>query len=199
MKLLFALILAINLAWAVTTPAKQSPQKTPEKFSVLFKTSKGEFTLTVEKKNAPIGAERFYNLIQQKYYDKAKFFRVVTGFVVQFGLAADPKVSEKWKNMNLIDDPVKLSNTEGTISFATAGPNTRTTQLFINLGNNSNLDGMGFSAFGKVEKGMDVVRKLYADYGESPTPEQGKIEQLGNKFLDQKYPKLDYIIEAKVL
>ena len=182
--------MTINLAWAANVPAK---------FNVVFKTSKGEFTLGVEKKNAPIGVERFYDLVQKKYYNNVKFFRVVKGFVVQFGIAADPKDSKKWSNANIKDDPVLLSNTEGTISFATAGPNTRTTQLFINLDNNSNLDRMGFSAFGKVEKGMDVVKALYGEYGEEPTPEQGSIESLGNKFLDAKYPKLDYIIEAKIV
>lgn len=199
MKLLLVFILAINFAWAATAPAKKAPANAPEKFKVLFKTSRGEFTLAVEKQNAPIGVERFYDLVQQKYFNNAKFFRVVRGFVVQFGIAADPKVTAKWRDSNLKDDPVKLSNTEGAISFATAGPNTRTTQLFINLGNNSNLDGMGFAAFGKVEKGMEVVRSLYGEYGEDPTPEQGSIERLGNKFLDLKYPKLDYIMEAKVI
>jgi len=190
MKYLLILLFIINTSWAATAP---------EKFNVLFKTNKGDFTLAVEKKAAPQGVQRFYDLVQQKYFNKAKFFRMVTGFVVQFGIAADPKVTAVWKNKNLKDDPVKLSNTEGMISFATAGPNTRTTQLFINLGNNSSLDRMGFAPFGKVEKGMDVVKSLYAEYGDAPTPEQGEIEQSGNQFLDKKYPKLDYIIEAKVL
>ncbi len=190
MKLLFVFLMTINMAWAANVP---------QKFNVIFKTSKGEFTLAIDQKNAPLGVERFYELVQKKYYNNAKFFRVVKGFVVQFGIAADPKDSKKWSNANIKDDPVLLSNTEGTISFATAGPNTRTTQLFINLGDNSNLDRMGFAAFGKVEKGMDVVKALYGEYGEEPTPEQGSIERLGNKFLDAKYPKLDYIIDAKIV
>lgn len=190
MKLLFVFLMTINMAWAANVP---------QKFNVVFKTSKGEFTLAIDQKNAPLGVERFYDLVQKKYYNNAKFFRVVKGFVVQFGIAADPKDSKKWSSANIKDDPVLLSNTEGTISFATAGPNTRTTQLFINLGDNSNLDRMGFAAFGKVEKGMDVVKALYGEYGEDPTPEQGSIERLGNKFLDAKYPKLDYIIDAKIV
>ncbi len=190
MKLLFVFFMTINMAWAANVP---------QKFNVIFKTSKGEFTLAIDKKNAPLGVERFYELVQKKYYNNVKFFRVVKGFVVQFGIAADPKDSKKWSNANIKDDPVLLSNTEGTISFATAGPNTRTTQLFINLGDNSNLDRMGFAAFGKVEKGMDVVKALYGEYGEDPTSEQGSMERLGNKFLEAKYPKLDYIIDTKIV
>lgn len=190
MKYVLILLCTLNLAWA--KPA-------PEKFNVIFKTTRGEFTLAVEKKNAPIGVDRFYELLESKFYNNAKFFRVVPGFVVQFGIAADPKVSKKWEDSNIKDDTVKLSNVEGTISFATAGPNTRTTQLFINIANNSNLDGMGFAPFGKVEKGMDVVKNLFSEYGEAPTPEQGSIQRNGNKFLDLKYPKLDSIIETKIV
>jgi peptidyl-prolyl cis-trans isomerase A (cyclophilin A) len=135
-------------------------------------------------------------LIKAGYYDGARFFRVVPGFVAQFGLAADPAVTAKWKDMNLQDDPVKESNTPGTLTYATAGPNTRTTQLFINLGNNQRLDGMGFAPFAKVVSGMEAVQAINAGYGEAP--QQPLIEAQGNAYLQSQFPQLDYIKKATI-
>src|SRR5690349_4591896 len=137
-------------------PAKLTA-KAPESFKAKFETTKGNFTIEVTRSLAPNGADRFYNLVQSGYFKDLAFFRVISGFMCQFGIHGDPKVAAAWRSAQIPDDPVKGSNTRGAITFATAGPNTRTTQLFINFGNNARLDGMGFSPFGKVSEGMDVV------------------------------------------
>lgn len=177
-------------------------EKAPDTFRVKFNTTKGTFIVEVKKQWAEKGADRFYNLVKNGFYNDAAFFRVLKGFVAQFGINSDPRISEKWINARIEDDPVKLSNTKGTISFATAGPNTRTTQLFINYGDNSRLDSMGFSPFGKVIEGMDVVENLYSEYGEGEPygngPSQAKIQSEGNKYLKDNFPKLDYIITAEI-
>src|SRR5579863_6900678 len=149
----------------------------PEKFDVTFKTTAGDFVVQVTRAWAPLGADRFYNLVNHGFYDDAAFIRVIPGFVVQFGLSADPSVNSVWRKSNFKDDPVTQSNKPGFITFATAGPNTRTTQLFINTGNNAQLDRMGFAPFGQVTSGMDVVKKIHSGYGESP--DQGSITALG--------------------
>ena len=151
--------------------------------------------IEVHRDWAPIGVDHFYALVKAGYYDGDRFFRVVPGFVVQFGISGDPAATAKWKDMNLTDDPVKESNTVGTVTYATAGPNTRTTQLFINLGNNARLDGQGFAPFGKVISGMDAVMKIYSGYGESP--DQSQIEGRGDAYLHD-FPMLDYIKKATV-
>jgi len=153
--------------------------------------------IEVTRSLAPNGADRFYNLVRSGYFTDIAFFRVIPGFMCQFGIHGDPAVSAKWRDANLNDDPVKGSNTRGTITFATAGPNTRTTQLFINFGDNGNLDGQGFSPFGKVIAGMDVVDKINGEYGESP--DQGRIQGEGNAYLKQQFPNLDYIKSASIL
>ncbi len=169
-------------------------------YKVKFETTKGEFVIEVNPEWAPLGAARFGELVGGGYYDGAKFFRVLPGFVVQFGLPADPKTAPKAGN--LADDPVTQSNAKGTITFATAGPNTRTTQVFINLTDNKRLDGMGFAPFGKVVSGMDVVEQLYAGYGEGAPhgsgPDQAKIRLQGNAYLDASFPKMDGIAKASV-
>ncbi|MGH9775034.1 MAG: peptidylprolyl isomerase [Candidatus Acidiferrales bacterium] len=176
-------------------PALLHPEKltakAPEEFEVNFSTTKGDFTVKVTRAWAPLGADRFYNLVKHHYFDNAAFFRVVSGFVVQFGLSAYPLVSHAWASANFKDDPVTQTNKVGSLTFATAGPNTRTTQLFINLGDNARLDSMGFSPFGYVASGMDVVTQLYSGYGESP--DQSKISRSGKEYLDQSFPKLDSI------
>ena len=177
-------------------PAKLT-EKAPETFQAQFDTTKGKFTVEVTRSLAPNGADRFYNLVKSGYFADNGFFRVVPGFMVQFGIHGDPAVSAKWRAANISDDPVKGSNTRGTITFATAGPNTRTTQLFINFGNNVFLDGQGFSPFGKVTSGMDVVDKINAEYGE--TPNQGSIQMQGNAYLKQGFPNLDYIKSASIV
>lgn len=159
-------------------------------------TSRGPVTIEVDPALAPNGAKHFKELVQAHFYDGARFYRVVPGFVVQWGIAADPKVSKKW-NAPIQDDPVKASNVRGTVSFAaTNAPNSRTTDLFINLGDNANLDGAGFATIGRVVSGMENVDKIYPGYGEQP--DQGEIDARGNAYLLKAFPKLDYIKTAKV-
>jgi peptidyl-prolyl cis-trans isomerase A (cyclophilin A) len=171
----------------------------PESFRASFETSKGTFIVEVTKSWAPEGAERFYRLLEQKFYDDARFFRVVRNFVVQFGIHGDPAVSARWRNMTIKDDPVKESNLRGMMTFATSGPNTRTTQVFINLNDNARLDQMGFAPFGKVVEGMDVVDRFYNFYGDAQGPNQDLIETQGNTYLESSFPRLDYIKKARIL
>lgn len=170
--------------------------KAPEVFKARFTTTKGDFVVEVHRDWSPLGADRFYNLVKNGFFNNAHFFRVVSGFVVQFGLSPSPAVNKAWKDADIQDDPVKQTNSKGSITFATSGPNTRTTQLFINLGENARLDGMGFSPFGNVIEGMDVVEKLYTGYGEAPN--QGQIEAEGKAYLDKNFPLLDSIKVARV-
>jgi len=183
-------------------PAKLT-EKAPETFKTQFDTTKGKFTVQVTRSLAPNGADRFYNLVRSGYFNNVTFFRVIPGFMCQFGIHGDPTVSAKWREAKIQDDPVKGSNTRGTITFATAGPNTRTTQFFINFGDNTRLDGMGFSPFGKVTEGMDVVDKINGEYGEgAPSgrgPNQGRIQDEGNAYLKKDFPNLDYIKSATLL
>lgn len=183
-------------------PSKLTAQA-PETFKAQFVTTKGNFTIEVTRSLAPNGADRFYNLVRSGYFTDVEFFRVVPGFMCQFGISGDPAVSAKWRMANIADDAVKGSNTRGTITFATAGPNTRTTQLFINFGDNVNLDGQGFSPFGKVTDGMDVVDKINGEYGDGAPygrgPDQGRIQGEGNTYLKKDFPNLDYIKSATVV
>ena len=183
-------------------PAKLTA-KAPESFKVQFNTTKGKFTIEVTRSLAPNGADRFYNLVRSGYFTDIAFFRVIPGFMCQFGIHGDPNVSAKWREAAIPDDPVKGSNTRGTITFATAGPNTRTTQLFINFGDNIRLDSMGFAPFGKVVEGMDVVDKIYGEYGEGAPagrgPDQGRIQMEGNAYLKKDFPNLDCIKSATVI
>src|SRR5271154_4254672 len=156
--------------------------KAPETFNANFKTTAGDFVVHVTRAWAPLGADRFYNLVKHGFYNEAAFFRIVPNFVVQFGLGADPKVNTVWRNANLKDDPVTQSNKPGYITFATAGPNTRTTQLFINFGSNAFLDGQGFAPLGQVTTGMDIVQSLYSRYGEQP--DQGALTSQGKAYVD---------------
>jgi peptidyl-prolyl cis-trans isomerase A (cyclophilin A) len=183
-------------------PSKLTAQA-PETFKAQFDTTKGKFTVEVTRSLAPNGADRFYNLVRSGYFTDVEFFRVIPGFMCQFGIHGDPAVSAKWRDANITDDPVKGSNTRGTITFATAGPNTRTTQLFINFGDNTGLDGQGFSPFGKVTEGMDVVDKINGEYGEGAPggngPNQGRVQMEGNAYLKKEFPNLDYIKSAIIL
>jgi peptidyl-prolyl cis-trans isomerase A (cyclophilin A) len=184
---------------ALLRPAGLKAQA-PEKYQVKFVTTRGEFTVTVTRSWAPIGADRFYNLVKHHYFDNASFFRVVPGFVVQFGLSAYPAVSAAWSNAKLTDDPVTQSNKRGYLTFATAGPNTRTTQVFISLKDNAGLDRQGFAPFGVVEApGMKVVDMFYDQYGDSNGPDQGQIEAQGKPYLDKGWPKLDSIKSAALV
>lgn len=166
-------------------------------FRADFKTSKGEFQVEVHRDWAPLGADRFYNLVNNGFFDDARFFRVIEGFVAQFGLNGDPRVSAAWSEARLEDDPVAESNRRGTITFATAGENSRTTQVFINFKDNSRLDGMGFAPFGEVVSGMEVVDQLYSGYGDGVA--QNRIVAEGNEYLKKEFPDLDYVVEATVV
>jgi peptidyl-prolyl cis-trans isomerase A (cyclophilin A) len=186
---------------AATAPAKK--ETAPEVFQVALDTSKGPIVIEVHRDWAPIGADQFYSLVKTGFYDGDRFFRVVRNFVVQFGINGDPKVNRLWSNVSLPDDPVKQRNTRGTVTYATAGPNTRTTQLFINLKDNSAaLDKTGFAPFGKVVSGMDAVESLYSSYGDmSPRgqgPDPTQIEIQGNDYLASHFPRLDYIKKATI-
>jgi peptidyl-prolyl cis-trans isomerase A (cyclophilin A) len=170
--------------------------KAPATFRVRFETTRGSFVVAATRAWAPLGADRFYNLVRAGYYDDAAFFRVVPGFVVQFGLNADPVVNGRWEAARIADDPVKETNRRGRVTFATAGPNTRTTQLFINTGSNERLDQMGFAPFGEVAAGMKVVDAINSEYGEAP--DQGRITLEGNTYLRRQFPRLDFIKRATV-
>jgi peptidyl-prolyl cis-trans isomerase A (cyclophilin A) len=177
----------------------------PALYRAKFTTTKGDFVVEVNRDWAPRGADRFYNLVRVKYFTDASFFRVVPNFIVQFGMQADPKINGIWEKTTFPDDPVKQGNKRGTLVFATAGPNTRTTQLFINLKDNGpSLDGQGFAAFGTVTEGMDVVDKLYSGYGDGADmggrgPLQGRITKEGKAYLDKNFPNLDSIKSATII
>jgi len=175
----------------------QATAKAPASFRVRFETTRGTFVVAVTRAWAPLGADRFYNLVQAGFYDDAGFFRVVPGFVVQFGLNADPRVNAAWDAARIADDPVKETNRRGRLTFATAGAGTRTTQLFISTGNNVRLDQMGFAPFGEVVSGMGVVDAIYAGYGE--LPDQGRITNEGNAYLRSQFPRLDFTKQARVV
>lgn len=175
----------------------------PDVYRARFETTKGDFVIEVRRADAPRGADRFYNLVTAGYYDEVRFFRVLSGFVAQFGIHGDPKVAEAWFDQRIADDPVVASNTRGAVTFATAGPHTRTTQVFINYGDNSRLDGMGFAPFGRVVEGMEVVDALHSGYGEGPPrgqgPDQARIQAEGNAYLAREFPQLDYVKKASIV
>jgi peptidyl-prolyl cis-trans isomerase A (cyclophilin A) len=173
--------------------------KAPATFAVAFKTTKGTFVVTVHRAWAPRGADRFYNLVRNRFFDDVSFFRVVPGFVVQFGISSKPSIAQVWANANIKDDSVKHANTRWTLTFADAGPNTRSTQVFVNLGDNSRLDKLGFAPFGEVTSGMRVIGKLYSGYGEQPTSAQQQMVDQGKAFLERTFPRLDSVLTARVV
>jgi peptidyl-prolyl cis-trans isomerase A (cyclophilin A) len=192
-----------NEAKKEAPPAAAKSEHAPDVFQVNLDTSKGPVTIEVHRDWAPIGADHFYSLVKTGFYDGSRFYRVVRNFVAQFGISADPKLNRLWGNMNLPDDPVKQSNVKGTLTFATTGPSGRSTQLFINLVNNKSLDKQGFAPIGKVISGMDTVERLYNSYGEMPSrggqgPDPAKIAQQGNEYLEERFPRLDYIRKAAI-
>ena len=181
---------------ATDAPAEDS--EAPARFKVIFELSNdGEVEIEVARKLAPLGVDQFYKLVKSGFYDECRFFRVVPDFVVQFGINGDPEIQKKWKDAPIKDDPVIFSNRRGTICFATAGENTRTSQLFINLKDNENLNDLGFAAFGRVNKGMKFVEAINAEYGQ--TPDQGLIQAQGNEYLNKEFPKMDYIKKAYIV
>jgi peptidyl-prolyl cis-trans isomerase A (cyclophilin A) len=178
--------------------------KAPDTFDAVFNTTKGPITVEVTRSLSPNGADRFYNLVKSGFFTDIAFFRVIPGFMCQFGIHGDPAISAKWRDANIQDDPVKGSNTRGTITYAmSSAPNSRSTQFFINFADNTGLDGQGFAPFGKVVKGMDVVDKINGEYGEgAPSgsgPDQGRIQMEGNAYLKKDFPHLDYIKSATVI
>src|SRR5437667_5705213 len=179
------------------TAAPPSAPPVPDSFLVALTTSRGPVSVVVHRSWAPRGADRFYALVHGGFYDGARFFRVVRGFVVQFGLPADPQLGRAWSSQLLPDDPVRHPNRRGTVAFASAGPNTRTTQLFINLADNVRLDGLGFSPIGQVVEGLEVADGLYGQYGERPS--QDSIRLQGDAYHKRAYPNLDQIRTARIV
>jgi peptidyl-prolyl cis-trans isomerase A (cyclophilin A) len=189
---------------ALLSPAKLT-EKAPDTFDVRFTTTKGDFLVRVTRAWAPNGADRFYNLVKNGFFDSASFFRTIPGFVVQFGLSAYPEVSKAWARETILDDPVTQTNKRGFVTYAMGGKDTRTTQIFINLTDrNTRLDEMGFSPFGVVVEGMEVVEQLYGGYGDSVSrggkgPEQDRIQTEGAAYLEKEFPNLDKIMSAKIV
>jgi peptidyl-prolyl cis-trans isomerase A (cyclophilin A) len=221
---LFALVIQTPAQTSAQAPAKPKPvaptaraaaatydrtllrpsmlkEKAPETFQVKFETTRGDFAMDVTRAWAPIGVDRFYNLVKHHYYDNMVVFRAVPGFVVQFGISSYPAVNAAWRNADIQDDPVTQSNKRGFVTYAkTSQPNSRSTQIFISFKDNSFLDSQGFAPFATIDAaGMKVVEMLYDQYGDQPTNEQDQISKLGKSYLDSKYPKLDVIKHATVV
>ncbi|MFA6167891.1 MAG: peptidylprolyl isomerase [Gemmatimonadaceae bacterium] len=199
-----ALAAACHRPAPLTAPAPKGLDAVgPDSFTVRFTTTRGPFDLKVHRDWSPRGADRIYWLVNNRYYDGVRFFRVVPNFVVQFGMNGDTAVQRAWKDRRFADDRVKRGNVRGTLSFATGGPDTRTTQLFINLKNNQRLDPMGFSVVAQVVAGMDVVDSLYQGYGDGAPrgkgPSQDTIAREGEAYLARAFPKLDKVISARVV
>jgi peptidyl-prolyl cis-trans isomerase A (cyclophilin A) len=173
----------------------------PEVYDVAFDTTQGSFTVEVSRAWAPRGADRFYELVNMRYFDEGRFFRVLPGFIAQFGVHKDFKVHDMWREYFIIDDPRKQDNLRGTLAFAQAGPNTRATEVFINLADNRVLDEQAFVPFARIVSGMDVPDKLYSGYGElgpeGKGPDSGRVEEEANEYLVPRFPRLDYIKHAK--
>jgi len=177
-------------------PAAADPA--PATYQVLFETSKGNFTVEIHREWAPNGADRFQQLVESGFYDDTRFFRVLPGFMVQWGINGDPDIQKNWVDAMIKDDPVRKSNLRGFITYAKSGrPNSRTSQVFINFGDNSRLDRDGFAPFGQVVDGMDVVDAISSQYGERP--DQGRVQSSGNAYLNKSFPGLDYIKKAIIV
>ena len=194
---------AVDLSKAKLRNPSQLTEKAPDTYKAKFDTSKGPFVIEVHRDWAPNGADRFYNLVKNGFYDDTRFFRVLDGFMAQIGINGNPAIQSAWRNATIQDDPVKQGNKRGFVTYAkSSAPNSRSTQIFINYKDNTALDRQGFAAFGEVTSGMDVVDKLYSGYGEgAPSgsgPEQGKIQMEGNAYLTKGFPKLDYIKKATI-
>jgi peptidyl-prolyl cis-trans isomerase A (cyclophilin A) len=178
--------------------------KAPEVFAVRFTTTRGDFVVEVRRAWAPNGADRFYNLAKLGFFDDTRFFRAIDGFMVQWGISGDPQVTAKWRDANIPDDPPTQSNLRGMMTFAqTSQPNSRTTQVFVTYNNHPRLDQSGFTPFGKIVQGMDVVDSLYKGYGEGAPdgkgPSQERVQNEGNAYLDKEFPKLDRILSTQVM
>jgi peptidyl-prolyl cis-trans isomerase A (cyclophilin A) len=204
-RVLTALALAVTVALPVVASAQPSlknpaslTEKAPPVYKVKLDTSAGPVVIEVHRDWAPLGADRFYNLVKNGFYDNVRFFRVISGFMAQGGMNGDPAIQKIWGRANFNDDPVKQSNKRGFVTFAKTGaPNSRSTQFYINYGDNSALDPQGFAPFGQVISGMEFVDKFYT-YGKQNVPDQGQITAEGNAYLQKEYPKLDYIKKATI-
>ena len=195
------LLLPVLALFATPQPgaAQVKDEQAPATFRARFETSQGPFVVEVHREWAPIGADRFYTLVKRGFYDGTRFFRVLGGFMAQFGLNGDPKVQAEYAAANLMDEPAKQSNVRGFVTFAKeSSPNTRYTMVFINYKDNSYLDADGFTPFGQVVIGMDVVDKIYSGYGRTNVPDQRRIKSEGNVYLTTEYPKLDFIKKATI-
>jgi peptidyl-prolyl cis-trans isomerase A (cyclophilin A) len=200
-RLLVTLLLSALALVAASQPgaAQTADEQAPPTFRARFETSQGPFVIEVHREWAPIAADRFYTLVRRGFYDGARFFRVLSGFMAQFGLSGDPKVQGEYASANLMDEPAKQSNLRGFVSFAKeSSPNTRYTMVFINYKDNSYLDADGFAPFGQVVVGMEVADKLYSGYGRTNVPDQRRIKSVGNAYLTAEYPKLDFIKAARI-
>jgi peptidyl-prolyl cis-trans isomerase A (cyclophilin A) len=194
-----ALLFTLNAGCASAQEGAQpkAPAQAPDTFQVKLETSKGNIVIDVTRAWAPNGVDRFYTLVKNGFYDGCRFFRVVEEFMAQFGINGDPKVNSLWNNSKIPDDPVKQSNKRGYITFAFVDANSRTTQAFFNFADNSYLDESGFTPFGKITQGLEVLDAIYNKYGE--TPDQNKIQLEGNAYLEKNYPNLDYIKSATII
>jgi peptidyl-prolyl cis-trans isomerase A (cyclophilin A) len=197
------LAIVIALVCAVPAVAQVSKETAPASYKVKFDTSNGAFVVQVNRAWAPQAADRFYNLVKSGFYDNVRFFRVISGFMVQFGINGDPAVMSGWRDSPIKDDPVTQSNKRGMITFAMAGPNTRTSQVFINYVDNDRLDGSGFAPFGRVVSGMEVVDKLNPEYGEGAPrgngPDQGRLQREGNAYLTKEFSRMDFVKKATIV
>jgi len=205
-RLLAVYALAVIALFATACGGKKTAEmkQGPAQYKVRMTTTKGDIVILVHRDWSPLGADHYYELTNMGFYNGDYFFRVVKNFVVQWGINGDPKINKDWSEITIKDDPPKVSNKTGTVVFAMAGPNSRTTQVFINLGDNSaTLDSQGFTPFGEVIQGMDTVMNLYSGYGDGPPsgagPSQENIGIDGNPYLEEHFPKLDYIKTAKVI
>jgi peptidyl-prolyl cis-trans isomerase A (cyclophilin A) len=197
-KTVARLLFALSVCAGFSTPiVADDADKAQDTYQVLFETSGGDFTVEVHREWSPNGADRFHKLVESGFYDECRFFRVVPGFMVQWGINGDPEIQQNWVNAKIEDDRVTKSNKRGLMTFATSGKNSRTSQVFINYGDNARLDGLGFSPFGQIIEGMDVVDAINSQYGEQP--DQGLIQAKGNEYLNKSFPKLTHIKKATVV
>jgi peptidyl-prolyl cis-trans isomerase A (cyclophilin A) len=189
----------VNFNKAKLRTPSQLNEKALDRFKAKFETSKGVFIIDVHRDWAPLGVDRFYNLVKNGFYDECRFFRVLDGFMAQVGMNGDPAVQRAWMTANFKDDPVKQSNKRGFVTFAkAAAPDSRSTQFFVNFADNARLDSQGFAPFGEVVTGMDIVDKLYSGYGRNNVPDQSRLASEGNAYLMKEYPKLDFIKKATI-
>ena len=204
-KFLLVLLLVPSEIWAQGAPDDKMDTPAPDSFLVAFETSKGRFDAMVYREMGPLAVDRFYHLVRLEFFDEVSIFRVVPGYIAQFGIHNEKEVNDAWRKLGIEDEPVKMSNQRGTISFARGGPKTRTTQVFINLRDNSPLDTYraagisGYPPFAKIVSGMDVVDSFNGAYRDAPSMRQDSINAMGRAYLDRKFPGLDYIKTVRLI